>query len=271
MNENSRRRDLEHILRHVPYYAGYSPGSSRLSLKIDWKRGEYTALALFDNTKFSDEARFQLRGKTLPNLTSRKLRIDFADSKLFDHTLRNQHDLDDKSDARDHSKNNNGSKRDRSSRSRSRESRKKRSSHDSPNNVETTAITTLRKVISSSPMSTAMAESNTRDLSLANKESDELEEGQMEDEPAAASKEKKPTRSVYTAPFSPPKIVLNDIVADVKLVGEAAKEPIVSDKVNGSHRKEEPCKSQSAESLLQAKGIFKISAFDTLVTSSRNE
>lgn len=95
LTENSRRRDLERLIRNVPYYPSYSPSSSRFCIKIDWKKGEKTALVLFESTKYSDEARYRLKSKTLPNLSSRKLRIDFADIKLFDHVLRNQHDNDD--------------------------------------------------------------------------------------------------------------------------------------------------------------------------------
>jgi len=83
------------MIKEVKYFPSQSAYAPPISIKIDWKRGEHTALCLFDNTKFADEARFQLRGRCLPNLTSRKLRIDFCDNALFDHSLRNQHDPED--------------------------------------------------------------------------------------------------------------------------------------------------------------------------------
>ncbi len=47
---------------------------------------------MFDNAKLADEARYQLRGRTLPNASSQKLRIDFCEKALFDLSLRNQHE-----------------------------------------------------------------------------------------------------------------------------------------------------------------------------------
>jgi hypothetical protein len=195
---------LEQLLREVKYYPSQTSHAKPISIKIDWKRGEHTALCLFDNAKLADEARYQLRGRTLPNLSSQKLRIDFCDKALFDLSLRNQHEPPSSSSTPPYDKHATlppvrledtrkkvdlrSIKRERSrTRSTSRGGdgggggRSSRSSRDETNKAMRTSLDERKTISPPSPPPPHPHPPNTP--TIHRKQSvDELEEGQMEDD-----------------------------------------------------------------------------------------
>ena len=152
LTENTRRHELQRCIENVSYFP---KNPTPISVKIDWKRNASSAFVLFDHTTYADEVRFNLRGKTLPDGASQKLRIDFADPKQFDLRRHNQHeDSSSRHDSRHHSIDLKH-KRSRSRSSGSRGAHKKRT-HESPKRLysqEKSAAATSaaihRKVVSS--------------------------------------------------------------------------------------------------------------------------
>jgi len=91
LTEKSRRDDLE---QEFEYYAQKTVTKS-VSHQIETERvhklvevlwrpnGSIEALLLFNTISQAEEARIQMRGRSLPQATSEKLRIDYADPKKF--------------------------------------------------------------------------------------------------------------------------------------------------------------------------------------------
>ncbi len=91
LTEKSRYEDL---VREVELFAKvktsneipmkYEGDTENKGSQIFWRPdGRMEAVVLFDSVTTAAEARLQMRGKSLPNGTSKKLRIDFTDPIMF--------------------------------------------------------------------------------------------------------------------------------------------------------------------------------------------
>ena len=90
LTEKSRKQDLA---REFEYFAlsttqksiSHHHEPAQKQIEIDWRPEQqpHCAFILFNTISQAEEARIEMRGKTLPNRSSERLRIDYADPKRF--------------------------------------------------------------------------------------------------------------------------------------------------------------------------------------------